>query len=89
MPGVTLDLTLGRLVGCGRQIIVQYSLMNRTSFFGLFDGLTNSMFPLRYPYYASPGALPGPIPTVVEIECSEELFYEAGGSKLLVLDRTW
>jgi len=33
------------------------------------------MFPLCYPYYANPGALPGPIPTIAEIECLEELFY--------------
>jgi hypothetical protein len=41
------------------------------------------MFPLRFPYYGNPGALPSPIPTLDEIECSEELLSEAGGTKVV------
>jgi aminoglycoside phosphotransferase (APT) family kinase protein len=41
------------------------------------------MFPLRLPYFADPEALPRPIPTLNDIESSEELLYEAGGSKVV------
>jgi hypothetical protein len=41
------------------------------------------MFPLRFPYFANLEALPRPIPTSDEIECSEEFLYEAGGSKVV------
>ena len=41
------------------------------------------MFPLRLPYFTNPEALSVPIPTLDEIECSDELLYEAGGSKVV------
>jgi hypothetical protein len=41
------------------------------------------MFPLRFPYFADLEALPHPIPTLDEIECSKELLYEAGGNKVV------
>jgi len=41
------------------------------------------MFPLRYPYYANPGTLPRPIPTLAEIESSQELLHQAGGSRVV------
>ena len=41
------------------------------------------MFPLRFPYFADLETLPRPIPTSDEIECSEEVLYQAGGSKVV------
>lgn len=43
------------------------------------------MFPLRFPYFVDPQTLPRPIPTLDEIESSEDILNEAGGSKVVVV----
>jgi hypothetical protein len=43
------------------------------------------MFPLQFPYFVDPQTLPHPLPTLDEIESSENILNEAGGSKVVVV----